>query len=35
MRVFLDTNILFSAILFLNSTPDKALDDKDFIYPPN
>ena len=25
MRVFLDTNILFSAILFPNSTPDKAL----------
>ena len=30
MRVFLDTNILFP-----NSTPDKALDDKDFICPPN
>ncbi len=25
MRVFLDTNILFSTILFPNSTPDKAL----------
>ncbi len=25
MKVFLDTNILFSAILFPNSIPDKAL----------